>query len=203
MLVTKGEQIVVVEGGGHAAVSATHVRSTVLCSSILALRARGLFDRYFEALEPPFRDEALSLPAGIWVPVDFALAHYDACQHLDLDPYVIDEIGAEVGDRISKSLLSVIVTLSREVGVSPWSVLTRANKLRDVAWKGSALGVWRLGPKDARVEWAGQPCARSRYFGLAFGGFMRGLCQLFCRRAFVRLLPGGTATSLNYRVFWA
>lgn len=197
------EPVVPFAAGSRAAVvPATHIRSTVICSSLRAIRGRGLFDRYLAELEPARRDDVLSLTAGLWLPVEFGLAHYHACARLKLDEAQIEEMGGEVGRHINGTILSVAVKMSREAGVSPWSVITRVHKFRAVTWQGSDIAAWKLGPKEARLEWAGQPCAVSSYFGLGFGGYVRALCGLFCQKVYVRLLPSQGTSTLLYRISW-
>src|SRR5690348_2644577 len=59
---------------------ATAVRSTVVVTSLRALRSRGHFERYLELLDTSYRDPMLALTAGTWLPIDAALAHYTACE---------------------------------------------------------------------------------------------------------------------------
>ncbi|MBL8715323.1 MAG: hypothetical protein JNL79_04975 [Myxococcales bacterium] len=160
----------------------THVRSTLLCASLQSIRSRGLQDVYLAALPEVDRLEMLAMTPGAWLPVERALIHYAACDRLPLDRNARLEIGADVARRIQKSLLNVIVRLTKEAGVGPWSVLTRAEKLRLPTWQGGGIQVEKLGVKDARLEWIRQPCARSEHFRLGFLGVVKGLCELYCRR---------------------
>ena len=182
---------------------ATHVRSTLIVSSLQTLRNRGLFERYLTHVDPPRRDELVHLIAGTWVPIDLGLAHYRAADKLGLDSTLIDAIGAEVGERINKSSLSLVVRMSKEAGVTPWTALARAHRLRELTWKGSDLLITKLGPKDARFDWGGLPYAVIPYFCTSFGGFLRGLIQLFCTKAYTRSVPERmTPTFISYRISW-
>lgn len=167
------------------------------------LRACGRFDQYVSALEAPHRDVLLSITAGLWFPIDLALAHYAACDRLDMDLAALEKVGFESGRYINQNVLKVLLRLSRDAGMSPWSALGQTNRLVARLWQGSAIEVRKLGPKEARLEWVGQPCARSPYFATAFASFVEGIVTLFCQRAFVRLLarPGDFDT-LFYRVQW-
>jgi hypothetical protein len=182
---------------------ATHVRSTLIVSSLQTLRSRGLLDRYLALLEEKHREELLSLIAGTWVPIEVGLAHYRAADRLGLESALIDSIGAEVGERINKSFLSFVVRMSKEAGVTPWTALARAHRLRELTWKGSDLQIWKLGPKDARFDWGGLPYAVVPYFVTSFGGFVRGLIQLFCTKAYARPVPEKMSqTFISYRISW-
>jgi hypothetical protein len=195
--------LVPLPGPRHLIAHATHVRGTVLCSSLRSLRARGLGDAYMAALPRERHDEILSLTAQTWVPVDLAVAHYLACQSLNLPRTTIEEIGAEAGRFLNSSVLAVILRVSREAGVTPWRVLGQIERLRERLWQGSAFGVFKVGPKEARVEWIGQPCALSEYYRVAYGAFMLACVRLFCETAYVRLVPSlCSQTSLGYRLSW-
>src|SRR6478609_3254903 len=62
----------------------THVRGTLLASSIQSLRSRGLFERYSAMLSHNYRDRVLNSVAGEWLDTEIALAHYSACDALGL-----------------------------------------------------------------------------------------------------------------------
>lgn len=163
----------------------TQVRSTLLCASIQSIRARGLYDAYLSALPEPLREEMMALTAGSWLPAQTAVAHYLACDRLPLDDAERVAIGADVARRVQHSLLDLLVRLSREGGATPWSVITRAEKLRVQTWKGGGLRALKTGPKDVHLAWHMQPCAQSTHFRLGFVGIVKGLFELFCRRAYV------------------
>jgi hypothetical protein len=182
---------------------ATEVRSTLLCSSVQALRARGLFDMYLAALPKPRHSEILSLIPGLWLPIDLAVAHYRACDSLALTPHEIESIGAEVAERIHHSFIGVVVKVSREADATPWNLMGHARRLRDLTWRGSDVAVFKLGPKEARFEWVGIPCAQSRYYKSSFQGFLRAHIELFSRKAYA--VPLGvycTEKALAYRCSW-
>ncbi len=141
---------------------ATHVRSTLIVSSIQAFRARNFFDPYVALLSPSDRDALLSMIAGTWAPIALGMAHYVAADRLGLDSGTVASLGASVGERLNKTMLSVAVKLSREAGATPaWTALGRAHRLRELSWQGSDLTVLKLGPKEARLDWVGDPLRRS------------------------------------------
>lgn len=182
---------------------ATHVRSTLIVSSLQTLRSRGLLERYLTHVDAKKRDELLALIAGTWVPIELGLDHYRAADKLGLDSKLIDGIGAEVGERINASFLSFVVRMSKEAGVTPWTALGRAHRLRELTWKGSDLSILKLGPKDARFDWGGLPYAVVPYFVTSFGGFLRGLIGLFCTKVYARPVPDKMApTFISYRISW-
>ncbi|MBI2394384.1 MAG: hypothetical protein HYV09_32740 [Deltaproteobacteria bacterium] len=166
-------------------VATTQVRSTLLCASMQSLRARGHFDAYLAELTEEQRAQAIAMTAGSWLPVQSAMVHYLACDRVVMSRDERLEIGAEVARRIQQSPLHVLVRLSREAGASPWSVLAYAEKLRAQSWQGGGVQILKTGPKDMRLVWQLQPCARSTHFRAGFAGIVKGLFELFCRRAYV------------------
>jgi len=180
------------------------VRGTVLVTSIRALRARNLFEAYSQRLDARQRDRVLNVAAATWVPFDVALSHYAACNALDLTRSTIEEIGGEAGRFINATVVGVIMRrFSREAGAKPWLAFGHADRLISRTWQGSAISVTKLGPKEARVEWVGQPLAVFPYFRIAYKGFIHGILTLFCDVVFVREIPSlCTDTALAYRCSW-
>jgi hypothetical protein len=181
----------------------TAVRGAVIASSIKALRKRGLVDAYVERIDPAHRATILGLSVSEWAPIPVAFAHYRACDALGLDRATVEEIGGEAGLSLNQTVVSILVKLSREAGATPWSALARSNKLMARSWQGSTCGVFKLGPKEARFEWIGQPLAEIPYIRYGFAGFIRALMSLFATKTFVREIPKFcTATTLGYRCSW-
>ena len=65
----------------------TQYRSTWIVSGLDGLRYAGYLDRYTELLGP-HRDQLLTCVAGIWLPIDVAFTHYDACERLRIPDHV-------------------------------------------------------------------------------------------------------------------
>jgi hypothetical protein len=183
---------------------ASAVRSTVLLTAQRALRARGLFDRYLDEVEPAYRDEMRAMTAGGWLPIGVAMAHYWACERLALPRDVIESIGEESGHVLSQTVLAAVAKLAKEAGATPWLALPLTNKLMARTWQGGSCGVFKIAPKEARLEWIGIPPAEVPYYRIAFGAFFRGVMAMFARVVFVRELPKlCTKTTLGYRLSWA
>lgn len=183
---------------------ATHVRGTVLCSSQRALRGRGLYDAYLAQLPVPEQKVMGEISPATWVPIETCVTHYAACDRLRLDAALVDEIGGEMGRRVNESSLSVLVRMSREAGVTPWAPLSRVNRFREATWRGGSNAVWKVGPKEARLEWVGMPCAAVPYFVFAFAGYVRSMLEMFCTKVYVRpIVAQSTRTFVAYRVSWA
>ena len=69
--------------------------------------------------------------------------------------------------------------------------------------KGGGGRALRIGPKDVRVEFVGQPFAASRYFRVAYRGFIQAGCEFFARRVHVAELGAFLSpTTVAYRIAW-
>lgn len=183
---------------------ATSFRSTWLSSSLRALRERRLLDRYLAHLPNEHHESVLSTIAGVWLPTEVATAHYQACDALGLSVEEQLAIGEEVGKHAQGTVLGTAVRLAREAGVTPWTIIARFPQVWARVWVGGGVAVFKLGPKDARLEIAGWPCASIPYLRTAMRGVTGGLIGLFCNKAFVTPIPKlCTATALAYRFSWA
>jgi hypothetical protein len=183
---------------------ATHLRSTMLASSIATLRSRGHLDRYRAHLDPALREELPTTVAGHWLPISHGIAHYEACDRLGLSHAELLQIGESVGDRMTKSSLSLAVKLAAGSGVTPWTVLSQARRLWERSFRGSSLAVFKLGPKEARVEIVAWPIAHIDYNRVSFCGILRSIVGPFCTRAYTYEIPSlCTATTVGHRIAWA
>jgi len=135
----------------------TAVRSTLLTSSLMSLRAHGLFERYDALQTSPHRHKIMNLIAGEWLPMEVAYAHYEACDALGLS---VDEqiaIGKDVSRRIHETFLSLIVKAARGVGMTPWVLLPKGKAMQSRLCKGGGIRIVKVGPKAVRVEFARLP----------------------------------------------
>jgi hypothetical protein len=182
----------------------THIRSTLIASSVDALRSRGLFDAYRSHLDPAHRQELPDTVAGFWLPIAQGVAHYEACDRLRLSTAELLEIGENVTDRVRKSALSLAVKLAVGSGVTPWTIYGNSRRLWERIFKGGSLGAFKLGPKEARLEIVGWPLGRIEYNRVSFRGILRGLTLPFCTQAYVYEVTSlCTATTSGYRIAWA
>jgi hypothetical protein len=182
----------------------TAVRSTVVGSSILSLRARGHEARYLAALPPEHRDTMLYTPAGVWIPTDAVMAHYAACDSLELPAHEIMEIGGNVARTTQKSILAGILRLAKEVGVTPWALYEGCDKYWARSFQGSAISITKLGPKEARFEVAGCVLCSSPYWRTGLRGLLSAVSEPFAKKVYLRdVAPLTSATSCGFRISWA
>jgi hypothetical protein len=182
----------------------TQFRSTLLTSSLKAIRDRGHGDRYMTILPPQHHDAIRACIAGTWLPIDLGIAHYDACDALGIPSDEQMGIGREVGLKIQGTFLGTLVKLAKAAGVTPWACLSQYQRLWDRLLVGGGVILTKLGPKEARLELLGIAMARIPYFRTAFRGVNEASCELFCSKAYVEEIRKlCTPTSLGYRVSWA
>jgi hypothetical protein len=184
---------------------ATHVRTTLLVSSLQSLRRRDRMDEYLEHL-PAERHAAMqSMIAGQWVPMQLAVDHYQACQALRLTTAEMNLIGKEVGDRIEGTFLATMVRMAGRVGATPWTALLQSGRLYERIFRGGGgLSIVRVGPKEARAHLAGVPLAGITYFNVAMAGVFEVGAELFCSKAYAREVPGSrTPTRVALQIAWA
>lgn len=166
----------------------THVRGTLLASSIQSLRSRGLFERYSALLSNSHRDRVLNSVAGEWLSTEIALAHYSACDGLQLPADQQVAMGHEVSRRMHETFLGLIVKMARGFGVTPWVVFPKINSLYLRMFRGGGIQITRLGPKDARVQTLGLVLLRIAYFRNAYLGMYEAGVAMFASNVQVRPL---------------
>ena len=183
---------------------ATLFRSTWLSSSLTALRERALLDRYFALLPAEYHATINDCVVGVWLPIDVCLAHYRACDALQLSKREAWDIGAQVTRRVHGTSLALAFRLATQVGVTPWAILAQLNRLWERVWAGGGVAVYKHGPKEAVVEviqWrpAGIPYVRS-----TMPAVVSGVIAMFCARAYVSDLPMlATPSSMSMKLQWA
>ncbi|MFO0660761.1 MAG: hypothetical protein U0165_13155 [Polyangiaceae bacterium] len=182
---------------------ATSFSATWLSSSLKAARERGLLDKYLSHLPARYHDQVLHSVPGTWLPVDVAVAHYEAMDALPMADDEIVRIGEEVTERFHGVFFSTVFRLARAAGATPWSMFTHSQRMWDRTWVGGGIAIFKAGPRDARGEFVGWPCARVRYCRVAMRGMMLGTVALFCKKATVLEIPSlCTDMTLGYRMQW-
>lgn len=202
---TADEQIVVPFPADPSAIPlVSQCKGTLIVSSIGTLRSHGHYDRYAALLAPEHRQRVLEAIAGVWLPIDVALAHYEACEALGLSVSEQIRIGLDVGVRIQRSTIATLVKLAAASGVTPWTGIRSFQRFFERLFVGGGTRVVKLGPKDARIDIVGLPLARVPYFVNGYRGVIQAGSQLFAPKAFVATIGGPRApTSVAFRVAWA
>jgi len=189
---------------GEATAPLRRVRSTLICSGIVELRERGLFDTYAATLEGEAREVLVNSIAGIWLPVDIAMKHYAAVDSLGLTEADAFQIGSAAGRRIQESALQTLVRLAAGAGTTPWTVFQVYESLWKRIMDGGGFAVSRVGPKDALIEYRGMPPCQFSYFREAFRGANHSGIGLFAKTVYVHELPKRrSASGMVLQCSWA
>jgi len=165
------------------------IRTTLLSASLLAIKERGLLDEYLRELSPEHRRYIESMVGMGWAPFEIGMAHYGALDRLRLSSTEQYEIGLEVGGRVNQSLIGTALRLAGEAGATPWTALAQLPRLWTRMLDGGAVGLYQLGPKDARLELRGCPLARYAYCRNGWRGMIVGAVTPLCRRIFNNDIP--------------
>jgi hypothetical protein len=183
---------------------ATHFRSTWLTASRATLTERGYGAKYEANLDPMLREAVLSAVPGIWLPMNVAYAHYEACDRLEIGTEELLEIGRAATRRANPTTLSVASRLAQGVGVTPWTMLEQLDRFFVRTSQGGAIGVARLGPKEARVEVHGFPLCALRYNRITMRGILGAFVEFFCTKSYAKEVSSITsARRIAYRLSWA
>src|SRR5947209_417880 len=88
---------------------ATHCRGTLLVASRQTLKQHGHFERYAAALPANHATTIAASVAAVWLPIEVGIAHYRACDALNLP---IDEqltMGGEVVRNLQRTFIGTVV----------------------------------------------------------------------------------------------
>ena len=182
----------------------TEIRSTLLGSSLLALRRHGLYERYLQHLPAEHHEAILYGAAGRWVPIEIGRAHYAACLAMGLSHEEMLAIGRDVAALAQKAMFSFVLRVATESGLTPWTMIAKGQAYWDRSYRGSSVAAFKIGPKECRVEVVANPLAANFYWRSSLQGILTALTQAFCQRAFVRELRWDERDpfAVKYRLSW-
>jgi hypothetical protein len=183
---------------------ASRVKGAWLATSVRNMRVQGHYDRYVALLSAAHRETLLNVTVNGWYPLDPLLAHYDACDRLNLTANEIVEMSQRSTKHAQGGAIGVAARLATGAGVSPWTILAQFHKFWSRFFIGGGVAVFKLGPKEARVDVAQFPGCRYRHARIGMRGVVEGAVELFCTRAFTHDLPSMSSdTDASIRVAWA
>ncbi len=178
-----------------------HVRSTLMQGGIATLKGNGLYERYVTVVAPAVRAEIEAAVAGMWIPVETALAHYLACDNLGLSAESEAQLGRGTFERTKGLLLGTAIGIAKGAGVTPWSLAPHLQRIWFRGLDGSGVQAVKVGPKEMRVNIVACPLLRSHYFRAALRGLSGGLFELVSQKVYVHEVPGGgPETAIALRV---
>lgn len=180
------------------------VRSTLIASSQHTLTQRGLRARYDAQLEPKVLEELVTASMSTqWIPLALAAHHYRALDGMDLPVELMLELGNSVGGKLSGSILGSLFRLAKSGGVSPWTPLGRMQRIWGRVYRGGSIGVFKVGPKDARIEVLRNPLTNGVYWSTAAEGLFVGVTELFARKAYCQKQLTAQRDAAFYALSWA
>lgn len=183
--------------------TAYQVRSTLISSSVLALREHGHYERYVRELPKEWHERILFVPAGVWLPFEACEVHYGACERLGLSNDQVLSMGNAVCKHTHKTVLATLIRMATEAGATPFTVFARTPRVWARLFTGGAVGWFKLGPKDVRFQTVGIPLARNLYWRVGYRGLLTSLTEPFCTRMYVRELPQFcVGNELGFRFSW-
>jgi hypothetical protein len=180
-----------------------HVRSTLLHGGLASLKAGGHYDAYVAAAPIAVREEIESAVAGMWIPVQTAVAHYLACDAMGLSAESAAQLGRGTFDRTKGLLLGTAIGVARTMGVTPMSYAPHLQRFWLRGLDGGGLQAVKTGPKELRIDVVGCPLLRSTYFRAGLRGLTTSLFELVSRKVYVQEVPGGgPETAIALRAQW-
>jgi hypothetical protein len=181
-----------------------NIRSTLLMSSYASVRDAGYDAAYRAALPKEHHAAIFEAVAGMWIPIETAVAHYNACATLGLSHDKQLALGRIAGEKIQNTILGTAVRMAREAGVTPWTVMPQFQRFWSRAFDGGALYVEKRGPKEAHFEVHKAPNADCVYWRAALCGLGMGMLELFCRKAYMlETTKKRTPGQASFRIQWA
>lgn len=178
------------------------VRGFVFTSGLAWMRERGLVERYRELLPVELRDRMVTLTAAEWIPIDDALVAYGACDALDLSFDDRIDVGRTVSSANNGILVTTILRLVGRVA-SPWTALGHVDRVWQRSNRGGAVAVYKIGERQARLEFWQCPLARSPFFVTSMRGAIAVGIEPFCDRVIVTEVPEhASPDGFALRVTW-
>jgi len=168
--------------------AATHVRSTLIQSSLATLKTLGHIDRYLQHLDPAQRDNIVNAIAPAWLPIEVGEAHYRACDALELSNEQLLAMGESVGDRVQGAFMETLTRAARSLGVTPWLLLKRFDVLWGRLLQGGSIELTKVGPKDLMIDIRSARLPQFAYFRTGFCGVVKsGFKYVGVSAAYVRV----------------
>jgi hypothetical protein len=179
----------------------SELKGTILVSSLRGLRDGGHIDAYLAKLAPKDAEAIRLVVVGDWAPISLALAHYRACDALDLPPPEIVRMGAATARRMNSNFFAMVAKIAKSSGATPWTGLAQLQRVFEGHCRGGATRVVKLGPKEARVEFVAFPLMAIPWCRYGWRGTLAANAELFCEQCYAAEV-GWTPTSVAYRLSW-
>jgi hypothetical protein len=187
-----------------AAPPVTEIRSTLVSASLQGLRHMGWEERYYKELPREMHDTMRLLTPGVWIPIATGVAHYGACDRMNLSAEEKARIGKHVSMQTQKTFVGTLGGMVGRAGGTPWTLFAQAHRIWARMFVGGDHCVYKVGPKDALVCITGCPLFRFPYFRGALRHYYAALAHLVSHTVHARETTDERAeTSLSIRFSWA
>jgi len=196
------DEEVALDWSEESAQPSSHIRSTLISSSVQTLKDRGHYERYLALLPEEHHEAVLLTLAATWLDIEHGIAHYRACDALHLPRSELVAIGGGVGDRIQGTFLGQLAKGARGVGANPWIPLLRFGGLWGRVLQGGGVRVIKLGPKDARIDVRNSPLHEIEYFRVAFHGIVMAATDVFARKSYTKEVASAREAQFSYSLSW-
>ncbi|HKP64580.1 MAG TPA: hypothetical protein VJV78_47920 [Polyangiales bacterium] len=182
----------------------TSVKNLVLQFSIAQLQAHGHYEAYTKVIDAAVLSDLLARLGPGWVPVKYAIRHFEAVDRLQLSQEQIDQLGKTVGDRIQHTTLVSAAKRSREEGFDVWSSVGQLHRMWSRLYQGGSVQISKIGPTDQLISRRGYPMNRFRYYRLAqLGAFAAAYAALGTELTTREVLEVDTALDeVTFHVGW-
>jgi hypothetical protein len=142
----------------------TAIKNVLIQSSLAELKNHGHYERYSELMAADMLETLqLSLAPG-WIPIELALAHYDACDRLELSPAQFAAIGNDVGDRVQDAVLISLAKKTRPANIDVDAVLGPLQRMWPRLFQGGSVQTVRVAPRVRLIEERGFRLNRYHYY---------------------------------------
>lgn len=148
------------------------IRRMIVHSSLADIKEFGHFERYRVHMQPSELAEVSDAIGPGWLPLEFALAHYRACDLAGLSDEQISAMGKRSGAKMHGTLLLGLNKTAAELR-SPWETIGAFSRMGKRVYDGGSSQYVRLGPNELQIENIGNPLFSFRYYRLAHTAFLR------------------------------
>src|ERR1700692_4657296 len=129
-----------------------NVRSTLILGGLASLRAAGLGEAYDAVSPVEVRRVLESSVAGMWIPVETAVAHYLACDKLGVSAESAAQLGRGTFQRTKGLLLGTAIGLAKGAGVTPRTLIPHLQRFWLRGIDGGGVRAIEVGPKEVRID---------------------------------------------------
>jgi hypothetical protein len=172
-------------------------------TSLAILRERGYYEGYLQLVSPRHRADILAAKPTEWLPIELALEHYLACDRLELDHAEDVALGERAAVLMYAPAFMVTAKIAASAGATPWTVIQKLGVTVTKSLRGGGgVCAYKLGPKEARIEFEGHPLAASKHLRAAMTGALRHPLSFFCKKVVARALLTERANTMAYLVSW-